>query len=395
MVRRKQMGWIGALVAAAVLASACEEVTIAPAGGSDGASGDGEAVSDSGSGDVKGDGTAGGDATGGDATGGETTGGDATGSDATGGDASPGDAGTKPTVTGEGLFAFESAPGPANFRVPTLYMFQTTAPPSGHAYVLWLLAADGSLTHGAVLPYEDVPYKEDFTVKLQPPSDPKAEPIETTIGAVVTLETEVDAATATKPAGPEVYRGEHAKGAWVHIVHTLAAKTPGSTGYLQDADAIVGNVEQHRVKALAAFKGGDSKAARAHVEFAHNALVGKANGSDIDGDGKVAFDAPLASGLEAPETSLNHAVKHAVFAKEGDPNSPADGPLKTGVIALQAAAEQTSKACETAKKEMFAFAKGVSVDFKNADVAMQAVRTGMNSAIAAGRKLSNVKMAPK
>ena len=289
------------LFAAAAVLSACGEVAIAPVSGGNNTSTDGAATdaavadtaadgngvdstaADTGTGDAGND-MAGNDTAGNDTAGNDTAGNDTATNDSAGDTAtndSAGDTTTGPVVTGQGLFTFESEPGPANFRLPTLYMFQTTAPPSGHAYVLWQQKAGGGLTHSGILPYEDVPYKADFTVKLPPPTAAGEEPIEAIFGATITLESELDAAIAAAPKGPVVYEGHHAPAAWVHIVHVLTAKSPGQTGYLQDADAIVANVEKHRVAALDCVVSGPTKCAAIQVEFAHNALVGKAKAVDI------------------------------------------------------------------------------------------------------------------
>lgn len=385
MVRAgKGIGQIAAMWAVVALLG-CGEVTIAEGGGDD-------AVSDATGGGN--DATAADGATSSDGATGDTAS-DASAADATAdgaGDAGA-DTGGGITVTGQGELSFETPGNAASYTKVVLRMFQTSAPPVGKVYVLWLVQADDSRKFGAVLPYEDIPYKADFTVSVASAAA-GADPLLTTVGGEVTLEDEVGAGKLTAPKGKVLYNGGLPKPAWVHVVHTLAAKPEGGKGYLQDADAIVANVDGHREAAKAAFIGGKPKDAVKEAEAAHNALVGKAAAVDLDGDGFKTHDAPMAGGLKAPETSLHHAAKHIGFAKNAAPELGKGSNLFVGGGLLDGAVTAFDGALNKALPELEAFAKGTNKDFKAADDAMGALRKSMNDAIAAGRKIATYTLTP-
>lgn len=381
------IGQIAALWAMVALLG-CGEVTIAEGGD--------DAVSDAtgGGNDTAGaDGSTAADGATGDATG-DAGGTDATPDAGTDGGADAGaDTGGGVTVTGQGELAFETPAAAANYTKVVLRMFQTSAPPIGKVYVLWLVQADDSRTFGAVLPYEDIPYKPDFTVSVAATAA-GADPLLTTVGGEVTLEDEIGASKLTAPKGKVLYVGGLPKPAWVHVVHSLAAKPEGGKGYLQDADAIVANVDGHREAAKAAFIGGKPKLAVKEAEAAHNALVGKAAAVDLDGDGFKTHDAAMAGGLKAPETSLHHAAKHIGFAKNAAPALGKGSNLFVGGSLLDGAVTAFDGALDKALPELEGFAKGSNKDFKAADDAMGAMRKSMNDAIAAGRKIATYTLTP-
>ncbi|MEY3014089.1 MAG: hypothetical protein RIT45_2824 [Pseudomonadota bacterium] len=380
--------WFVALMTLVVLAGGCGEVTIADgtedgASASDGSGGGGDdAVADSSGGDTSGGDTGGGDTGGGDTSGGDTSGGDATA------DADPGF-----VPAGQGEMGFEAKPGPANFAKVVLRMFQTKQPPIGKVFVFWLVQADDGRKFGGVLPYEDIPYKADFTLEV-PSTLAGDDPLPSTVGGEITLEDEIGAGKLTAPTGQVLYTGKLPAPAWVHVVHSLAAKPEGGKGYLQDADSIVANVDGHREAAKAAFVAGKPKDAVKEAEAAHNALVGKSAAVDLDGDGFKTFDAPFAGGLKAPETSLHHAVKHIGFAQAAAPELGKDANLNLGAAALSNAAGNFDKGLPTALDALEAFADGTNKDFKDADTAMQALRKSMNDALAAGRKIAAIPLLP-
>ncbi len=403
--------WFAALLLGVALGgAACGNVTIEDAdvasqdaAGNDDAAGTDATVADSTAGsddagtDATGDDTVGADTAGADTTGTDTTGTDTTVADGTTTDAT--DTTTGPTFAGQALLVFDQdstlAGGkPVSWRKTLLHVFGSAQPPSGHAYVWWIrVAADDSLKRVAVLPYEDVPYVADFTAAMPIPSDVKEQPIQLYIGASVTLETEVDASTATAPKGPVVWEASWVKGVWVHLVHSLAAKPEGGAGYLQEASIIANYVEAQRQAGLAAFKTGDIKGARAAVERAFNALVGVANAKDIDFDGKAVVEAPIKGGLKDESTSpLAHGVKHIGFAQAAWPGGkpPAEHPFAVGFGLLQTSSKSYATELEKALGTLETFAAGQSTNFKDSDTSMQALHAVMGDVMNSAVKVATL-----
>ncbi len=301
---------------------------------------------------------------------------------------------------GQAVLVFDlSSPAgtPAAWRKLTLNVFQSASPGPGKVYVWWAVAGDGSLSRVAALPYEDIPYKSDFTVTVPPPDDLKAQPLEGMRGARVTWEDEVSAASATEPAGPTVWQGEWPTGVWVHLVHSLAAKAPGQPGYLQDGSAIANYVEAQRVVALQGFQAAKPLLARAAIERAANAILGKAAAADHDSDGKVDFDAPLPTGLQGEDSPFAHGRKHIGFAAAAWPSGgvPQGHSLEVGKILIDAEVEEYATSVQAALPKLIAFANGKQPDFKAVDMALQGMHKQLGQVLQAGVQVATLPVVPK
>ena len=213
----------------------------------------------------------------------------------------------------------------------------------------------------------------------------------------MTLESEVDASTATAPKGPIVWQASWAKGVWVHLVHSLAAKPEGGAGYLQEASIIGNYVEAQRVAALAAFKTGDIKSARAAVERAYNALVGVANAKDIDFDGKAVVEAPIKIGLQDAATSpLAHGVKHIGFAQAAWPGGkPPEGhPFAVGFALLASSADSFTFELAKTVGTLETFAASSTGNFKDSDTSLQTLHSLLNDAMSSAVKVASLPIVP-
>lgn len=301
----------------------------------------------------------------------------------------------KAPKAGQALLVFDlsNAPGTAAaWRKATLNVFQSATPGPGKAYVWWAVAGDGSLSRVAVLPYEDLPYKADFSVSAPVPDDPKVQPLEGARGARVTWEDETTAVTASKPIGPVVWQGEWPSGVWVHLVHSLASKALGQPGYLQDGSMIGNYVETQRLAALAAFQSAKPLLAKAAVERAANALLGKAAAADHDGDGKVAFDAPLTMGMQGEDSPLAHGRKHIGFAAAAWPGGgvPKGHAFELGKLLIDGEVDDYAAEVKTALPKLIAFANGKVNDFKAVDLALQGLHTQLGQVLQAGIQVATL-----
>ncbi|MCO4762251.1 MAG: hypothetical protein KC502_12145 [Myxococcales bacterium] len=261
--------------------------------------------------------------------------------------------------TGQGQIEVMADKTPADMRAVKLIMFETLEPEKDKVYVWWMRSPSGVVANYGTLPREDVPYVPAFSVLVADPGDGTKPHIANFNGAFVTYETAVGADDLAKPTGPLVWKGEIPLNAWLHVQHVLTRKDGGGNepGYIQMADAIMGEVKKQYDMTKAAFKKGNMKEATGHAENIHNLLVGDKSVKDLNKDSAIAKDlTKYTMGLAAGDTPLNQALKHAKFAKDAGATSTPG--LDAGVVFLETAVKGFNDNMLTALQSLEAFASG-------------------------------------
>ena len=296
-------------------------------------------------------------------------------------------------VTGDGFIEVIDDKDFGDMRGLRLVMIETTKPEIGKVYVWWMRTPKGKAANFGVLPYEDQPYKPDFTVTVGDPGDGSPPHIANFNGAFITYEDELDADKLKAPVGPLVWSAEQAVPAWSHVNHVLT-EWEGNPGLIQQANGIIGALKAEFDLAKEALKAKKPKLARMHVENMHTLLIGEDDAKDLPGEGDLKVGlSPFKGGLANAKSPLREAVKHAGFAKDVLIAIKADAhKVEEGYVKMNDASAAFNAKVVSSLDSMDTFAAGAVADFKDVNEAATNLLSNAKKAVTASVILSRIEL---